>query len=82
MVTLLVENGIFVCSVNALRMKKYCAQSIRKAKTDRIDSVHIASYGLTYWNELVPVKPAEDTYKELKTVGSAVLPNHIDAGKS
>ena len=65
-VTLLVENGIFVCSVNALRMKKYCAQSIRKAKTDRIDSVHIASYGLTYWNELVPVKPAEDTYKELK----------------
>ena len=65
-VTLLVENGIFVCSVNALRMKKYCAQSIRKAKTDRIDSVHIASYGLTYWNELVPVKPAEDTYKDLK----------------
>ena len=65
-VTLLVENGIFVCSVNALRMKKYCAQSIRKAKTDRIDSVHIASYGLTYWSELVPVKPAEDTYKELK----------------
>ena len=65
-VILLVENGIFVCSVNALRMKKYCAQSIRKAKTDRIDSVHIASYGLTYWNELVPVKPAEDTYKDLK----------------
>ena len=65
-VTLLVENGIFVCSVNALRMKKYCAQSIRKAKTDRIDSVHIASYGLTYWNELVPVKPADDVYKDLK----------------
>lgn len=65
-VALLVENGIFVCSVNALRMKKYCAQSIRKVKTDRIDSVHIASYGLTYWNELVSVKPAEDTYKELK----------------
>ena len=65
-VTLLVEKGIFVCSVNALRMKKYCAQSIRKAKTDRIDSVHIASYGLTYWNELIPIKPTEDTYKELK----------------
>lgn len=65
-VTLLVENGVFVCSVNALRMKKYCSQSIRKAKNDRIDSVHIASYGLTYWNELVPEKPTEDTYKELK----------------
>lgn len=65
-VTLLVENGIFVCAVNALRMKKYCSQNIRKAKTDRIDSVHIASYGLTYWNELAPVKPAEDIYKELR----------------
>ena len=65
-VTLLVENGVFVCSVNALRRKKYCSQSIRKAKNDRIDSVHIASYGLTYWNELVPEKPTEDTYKELK----------------
>lgn len=30
--TLLVDNGIFVCSVNALRMKKYCSQSIRRAK--------------------------------------------------
>lgn len=65
-VTLLVENGIFVCTVNALRMKKYCAQSIRRAKTDRIDSVRIASYGLTYWSELLPVKPTEDTYRELK----------------
>jgi len=38
-VTLLVENGIFVCCVNALRMNKYCAQSIRRVKTDRIDSI-------------------------------------------
>ena len=43
-VTLLVEKGVFVCCVNALRMKKYCAQSIRKAKTDKIDSIRIASY--------------------------------------
>ena len=62
----LIEHGIFVCTVNALRMKKYCAQSIRKAKTDKIDALRIASYGLTYWSELVPVKLAEDTYKELK----------------
>ncbi len=65
-VTLLVEKGIFVCTVNALRMKKYCSQSIRRAKTDRIDSVHIASYGLTYWNELTPVMPPDNVYKELK----------------
>ena len=65
-VTLLVEKDIFVCTVNALRMKKYCAQSIRKAKNDRIDAFRIASYGLTYWNELIPVKAAENVYKELK----------------
>ena len=65
-VTLLVEKGIFTCCVNALRMKKFCSQSIRRAKTDKIDAVHIAQYGLTYWDELSPVKPPEDVYQELK----------------
>ena len=66
MVTLLVEKGIFVCCVNALRMKKYCSQSIRRAKTDKIDSLQIASYGITYWSELSPFLTASDTYRELK----------------
>ena len=65
-VTLLVEKGIFTCCVNALRMKKFCSQSIRRAKTDKIDAVHIAQFGLTYWNELSPVKPPEHVYQELK----------------
>ena len=65
-VTLLVEKGIFTCCVNALRMKKFCSQSIRRAKTDKIDAVHIAQFGLTYWNELSPVKPPEYIYQELK----------------
>ena len=65
-VALLVDNGIFVHTVNALRMKKYCSQSIRKAKTDKIDSIKIASYGLTYWNELTPVMPSSEVYTELK----------------
>lgn len=65
-VTLLVDKGIFVCCVNALRMKKYCAQSIRRAKTDKIDAIKIASYGLTYWFELVKVQPSGDTYRELR----------------
>lgn len=64
--TLLVDNDIFVCSVNALRMKKYCSQSIRRAKTDKIDSVHIASYGIAYWNELQPIPCSDDIYKELQ----------------
>ena len=65
-VEILVENGIFVCTVNALRMKKYCSQSLRKAKTDKLDSIKIASYGITYWQELMPFKPSDNVYKELK----------------
>ena len=65
-VSLLVEKGIFVCTVNALRMKKFCSQDIRRAKTDRIDSIHIASYGLTYWDKLTPVLLPKDVYRELK----------------
>ena len=65
-VALLIENGIFVSCVNALRMKKFCSQSIRRAKTDKIDSVHIAVFGLTYWNELTPVLPPANVYSELK----------------
>ena len=65
-VKFLLDNGIFVSTVNALRMKKYCSQSIRKAKTDRIDAVRIASYGLTYWNELIPASPLDTVYRELQ----------------
>lgn len=67
--TSLLENGIFVSVVNALRMKKFCAQNIRRAKTDRIDSIHIAMYGLTYWSELQPALLPEDTYRELQLLG-------------
>ncbi len=50
----LVENRIFVCCVNALQMKKLCSQSLRRAKTDKIYSIKIANFGLTYWSELTP----------------------------
>lgn len=60
------SHNIFVCCVNALRMKKYCSQSIRRAKTDRIDAARIASFGITYWDELVQAYAAPDTYDELR----------------
>ena len=47
-------------------MKKYCAQSIRRAKTDKIDAAHIASFGITYWSELTQAYDAPDTYDELR----------------
>lgn len=60
------SHGIFVCCVNALRMKKYCSQSIRRAKTDRIDAIQIASFGITYQPELTRAYDASDTYDELR----------------
>ena len=65
-VAVLVENEIFVSIVNLLRMKRFCLQSIRKVKTDRIDAMQIALYGLTYWQELQPVRMTEDIYRELQ----------------
>lgn len=62
----LADHGVFVSSVNALRMKKYCSQDLRKAKNDRLDSIHIASYGITYWSELRPFDPGEGIYRELR----------------
>lgn len=65
-VTVLSDNNIFVSIVNSLRMKRYCSQSIRRAKTDKIDSVKIASYGISYWHELEQVMSVGDTYSELR----------------
>lgn len=62
----LAAHGIFVCSVNPLRMKKFCSQNIRKAKTDKIDSYRIALYGLTYWSELEPFKGTNPVYAQLR----------------
>lgn len=46
LVTALHEAGIFVAVINPLAMKKYVSTSIRKGKTDKLDSVRIANYGI------------------------------------
>ena len=38
----------------------------RKVKTDRINAMQIALYGLAYWQELQPTRLPEDTYRELQ----------------
>ena len=64
--TYLSSHNIFVCWLNALVMNKFWSQSIRRAKTDKIDSIKIASFGITYWNELVKAYPSNVIYDELK----------------
>lgn len=42
------EADMFVCVVNPLVMKKYVLQELRRAKTDKLNSVKIANYGIDH----------------------------------
>ena len=64
--TILVEKGFFVSVVNALIVKKFCSQDLRGAKTDEIDSLNIAEYGLVNWNKLTSVTPVDEDYAQLR----------------
>lgn len=63
------EAGYFVTQINPLIMKKYMSLSLRKAKTDKIDAVRIANYGLDNWNELREYQASDKDYEELKLLG-------------
>jgi len=66
---MLVQEGIFVSVINPLAMKKYASSSIRKVKTDKMDSVRIANYGLDKWFKLEPHVLSEDIRTELRILG-------------
>ena len=44
----------YVSVVNAMLIHDFSDNSIRKLKTDRADSLKIANYALTFWNQLPP----------------------------
>jgi transposase len=67
------EKGIFVAVVNPLVMSKYVNQSIRKGKTDKLDSIKIANYGLDHWFHLVDYNPTATIYEELKVLNKQYL---------
>lgn len=46
--------GFYVSVVNAMLIHDFSDNSIRKLKTDRADSLKIANYALTFWNQLPP----------------------------
>lgn len=60
------QAGIFVCVANALRIHNYVGESIRRAKTDKIDSVKIACYGIDHWFSLPEYTPEEEVRELLK----------------
>lgn len=72
-VTFLQQHDIFVCVVNPLIMKKYGDITLRQGKTDRMDSVRIATYGIDNWYHLTNFLPEDETYAELRLLGRQYL---------
>jgi len=66
-IKILCEAGIFVCAVNAKLIHDYGGDTIRRVKTDKVDSLKIASYCLDKWAKLARHNPPDATRKMLKT---------------
>lgn len=58
--------GFYVSVVNAMLIHDFSDNSIRKLKTDRADSLKIANYALTFWNQLPPFNDEDETRLVLK----------------
>lgn len=63
------EYGIFVAVINPLVMKKYASIILRKGKTDKMDSIKIANYGLDNWFHLINYKSSDEVYVQLRLLG-------------
>ena len=61
------DAGFFVSAVNALLIYKYGNNSIRKGKTDKLDTVKIANYCLDRWTDLERYSPTDQIRQTLKT---------------
>ena len=60
------EGGFFVSVVNAMLIHDFSDNSIRKVKTDRADSLKIANYVLTFWQDLRDYSVEDETRQMLK----------------
>lgn len=63
------EKNLFVSIVNPLEMKRYRCKGIRNAKTDKIDSIIIANYGIDFWYHLKDYEQSSEIYEELRLLG-------------
>lgn len=72
-VSYLQENGIFVSVVNPLIIKRYASMDIRKVKTDKVDSLKLASYVIDNYRHLVNYSPDNEVYSELRILSRQYL---------
>ena len=66
-IKVLSEAGVFVCPVNAKLIHDYGGDTIRRARTDKIDSLKIARFCLDKWVKLERYSPVDELRKTLKT---------------
>ncbi|MEY8428849.1 IS110 family transposase [Lachnospiraceae bacterium 46-15] len=59
------ESGYFVCVANALTIKKFCDEDLRRAKNDRKDALKLAMYCCEKWNRLTQFQPQESIRNDL-----------------
>lgn len=62
------KNGIFVSVINPYRMKRFRCQSIRQVKTDKLDAIAIANFGIANWFSLKNNVSNVSFYSELKSL--------------
>lgn len=67
--TYLKEQNFFVTVVNPYMMKKYASTAIRKGKTDKLDSIKIANYGIDNWFRLKDYEASDEVYSQLRLLG-------------
>lgn len=64
----LLKHEIFVSVINPYLIKKYSSVAIRAGKTDKIDAIKIANFGISYWLKLQKYKPETEIYEELRVL--------------
>lgn len=62
----LIERDYFVCVENALVIKKYCDMDLRKVKSDRKDSLKLASYCSEKWFKLRKFEVSDEIREQLQ----------------
>lgn len=72
-VSYLQENDIFVSVVNPLIIKRYASMDIRKVKTDKADSLKLASYAIDNHRHLVNYSADSEIYSELRILSRQYL---------
>ena len=62
------EANLPVCLINPYQMKKYGDTALRKAKTDKRDSLRIAQYALEKSYSLIPYTPSDQNVAVRQTL--------------